>query len=263
MGLHPAVYRNQGIDAIMDRGGIAYNTAKFMQERQLSYILRRMFNDSEGGENSITDEVCSCPTMAGVVSDDLYDHFKAVQGYYVYPTDYVVNNVGAVSEQGGALDQCRSTNPQYYFGFSPWLGASSNIKSLAQVHPPQKIEKINKSSEEWMLADAWYRKAVNPAFPELQQEGPYQNQYSGLAQPNFAPHFANRVYDFESQGARDEQSSKISSGKEDGETNTVFFDGHAEPVQSKTLTISGFKMLYGFKGTVNPFTELPSGALWN
>jgi len=54
----------------------------------------------------------------------------------------------------------------------------------------------------------------------------------------------------------------VRQNKSDGATNTLFFDGHAAGVPSRTLTRSGLELLYGFPGTVNPYTPLPSQAIW-
>ncbi len=267
-GMHPAVYRNQGIkhltDAVVDGGlGLAYGTARFLQERQLTFRLRRLFADSDASKNTITDQVSTCPVLEYVNPDENFQDFT--DNYYrVYPTHYVINNVGSEGEeQGGATGQFRVTNPPSYFGFSAWLGASAETKALEKRFPPQKLAAINRPSEEWMIAEAWYRPRTG-GFQEFQQEGPYQWSYSGLPLPNFAPHFGPKDYYFENPEERIAQSIAIRAGKLDGQTNTVFFDGHAEPVSSKTYTVGGFELLYGFPGTVNPAMVSPneSSPVW-
>ena len=267
-GLFPGIYRNQGIDALMknedDPNPPTYNTAKFLQYRQLSYKLRRMFNDSDASANTITDEVSTCPSSEDFNPADNFKNTPSTVGHYVYPTSYVINNVGSEGDQAGSTGNYRTTNPPYYFGFSAWAGAPESIKALEKLHPPQPLAKVKLPSEEWMIADAWYRPGRHlPQYPELQQEGPYQWAYSGNAFPNFAPHFSGRVYQFVDAPTRTAESQRISRGSDDGETNTAFFDGHAESVQSKTLWLGDMmKLLYGFPGTVNPYTELPSHLVW-
>lgn len=260
-GLHPAVYRNQGLNALLDRG-LSMNTARYLQYRQITFRLREVFNDSHSFKDSVTDEVSICPAMDHINPDSNFDSFQDIVGYYVYPTHYVLNNVGAVGPQGGSLGSVRVTEPPYYFGLSPWLGAPQDVWDLAEKYTSQKLSKIDRPSEEWLIADAWYRKRSNAAFPELQQEGPYQWEWSGIALPNFAPHFSGRAYDYTSIEDRNASSSRIRAGKDDGLTNTVFFDGHAEPVESKTLYFGNWDLLYGFPGTVNPRTPLPDEAVW-
>jgi len=258
-GLFPGLYRNQGINALMENEvrPVSYQSARWSQYRQLTYKLRRVFNDSTSTVNSVTDEVSTCPVLAYVNPDTNFDNTPNTVGHYVYPTHYVVHNVGAEGEQGGAVGGYRITNPPFYFGFSRYNRDDDRLEALERRFPPQKLSKVNRPSEEWMIADAWYRKRSNPSLPELQQEGPYQWNWSGNAFPNFAPHFSGRVYDFISEAARNEESIRIRTGKDDGLTNSVFFDGHAGSVASKTYYAGNWDLLYGFPGTVNPLMENP------
>lgn len=265
--LHPAVYRNQGLDALLNDPirTVTADRAKFLQARQLTYVLRATFNDSESVKDSITDRVSTCPTLAQINPDQNFDDFVTSTNRSVYPTHYVINNVGLNDESGGSgsLGNMRTTSPAQYFGFSPWEQGNSALDELAARYPPQSLTRIQRASEEWMLADAWYRKRANAAFAELQQEGPYQWDWTGEALPNFAPHSGPLTsYSFTTSAERSQSSSRIRASKDDGRTNTVFFDGHAEPVRSKTLKVNGFELLYGFEGTVNPKTPLPDGAYW-
>jgi len=258
-GLFPGIYKNQGIDALLERG-LSISTAKWLQYRQLTYKLRTHFNDSSGDKTSITDQVSTCPAAEGVNPDDNFERTPQTVGYYVYPTHYVTNNVGTDNtegQQGGAIGNFRATRPQHYFGFSAWMGAPANVKALEKAFPPQPLEKINRPAEEWMIADAWYRPASFTFAPELQQEGPYQWAYSGKAFPNFGIHFSDRVYEYSDN--RNIESDQIRRAKDDGLTNTVFFDGHGESVQSKTYIVPSFgPTVYGFPGTVNPLMVRPS-----
>jgi prepilin-type N-terminal cleavage/methylation domain-containing protein/prepilin-type processing-associated H-X9-DG protein len=257
-GLFPGIYRNQGIKALTENEvrPLNYGRARWFQERQLTYRLRRMFSDTDAEANAVTDEVSTCPVAEYVNPDSNFDESPDTIGHYVYPTDYVVNNVGDVGEQGGTMDHVRMTDPKYYFGFSRY-DDTDQLKELERKYPPQKLSKIERPSEEWMIADAWYRPTPSP-YVEFQQGGPYQWRYSGYAFPNFAPHFAGRVYDYPgSESAHSAQCIRLSNNKVDGETNTVFFDGHAEPVRSKTYWVGDWKILYGFPGTVNPARENP------
>ena len=262
--LHPAVYRYQGLDALMDNpySPMSAVLAQQQQQRYLSFRLRRQFTDSSSQKNSLTDEVCTCPTLENINPNSNYVSFKETTGRGAYPTHYVINNVGALdpSLQGGSLGNVRITNPPYYFGYSPWDGATNPAQQgPMRKNPPQPVSKVKRASAEWMIADAWYRARANPLSQELQQEGPYQVQWTGESLPNFAPHFAKGrpTYGFTSTADRNASSAAIRAGKRDGKTNTVFFDGHASPVLSKRLVLNGFELLYGFPGTVNPLKEKP------
>ena len=263
--LHPAVYKNQGIDALMDNEirNMTYAQAKHSQERYLTYQLRRIFSDSESAANSITDEVATCPVMDVLVPDEHFvEYANHPEGRPVYPLHYVLNDIGP--DQGGEASESdpRTTDPPYYFGFSAYDSSSDEQLALEAANPPKPLSKINRPSEEWMIADAWFRPRIG-GQPGLRQEGPYQVSWSGYAMPNFAPHFAKRkAYAFDGSAARRTDSAKIRQEQADGVTNTVFFDGHAAPVESKTLSINGFDILYGFPGTINPAANIPDGAIW-
>lgn len=275
--VHPALYRNQGVNALMDSpyGTMSYQTAKAQQRRFLTYKLKRIFHDSDSEAGSITDDVCTCPTLEYVNPDENFAEFHRITGRTAYPTHYVVNNIelngnespdtdGSSGSQGAVYNR-RVTNPPNYFGFSPWPGAPDEIQTLAALYKPQSLSKIERPSEEWMIADAWYRMRTNAGRDEFQQEGPYQWDWTGEALPPFAPHFGPKEYVFENSAERDSQASRIRSGKNDGETNTVFFDGHAEPVRSKTFTVGAWELLYGYPGTVNPARIVPGegDAVWS
>jgi len=258
--LHPAVYRNQGLRALTEHPvyPMSEATARFQQKRFLTFKLRQAFNDSGDTENSVSDQVSTCPVAAGLNPDENFIDFFRSTNRRVYPTHYVLNNVGRISAeaQGGALGNVRLTNPSYYFGFS----AHTPTPALLQAerdNPPKSIDSIQRPAEEWMIADAWYRKRPNAISPELQQEGPYQFDWSGEAFPNFAPHGAGRDYSYSASESRTQEGIAIRGAKADGATNSVFFDGHAVAVRSKTLKLNGFEFLYGFPGTIDPAKETP------
>ncbi len=270
--IHPAIYRNQGIDYLTDpNNGIqpmSYDQARWYQSRQLTFVLRSAFSDSSSTANSTTDDACTCPVSAQINPDENFK-FARQQGYNpVFPTSYVINNVGANDPDAGPVGNTRSTDPTYYFGYSPnSANPTPAQQALAAQNPPKPVSKIKRSAEEWMIADAWYRERANGS-PEVQQEGPYQWGWSGNTLPNFAPHNTQLQYSIDGISRRTSESSRISSGKMDGETNTVFFDGHAVRVRSKTLRLGTFEILYGFPGTVNPLildranSPFANGAYW-
>jgi prepilin-type processing-associated H-X9-DG protein len=100
---------------------------------------------------------------------------------------------------------------------------------------------------------------------ELQQEGPYQHEWTGESLPNFAPHErrGSQNYSYTGTDARRAQSARIRLGKSDGITNTLFFDGHAAGVPSRTYVVGGWEFLYGFPGTVNPAqVNPPAGSVY-
>jgi prepilin-type N-terminal cleavage/methylation domain-containing protein len=254
--LHPAVYRDQGIEALTNPTNglppMPYATAKYQQTRYLTYVLRREFGDSDEMANSISDEVSRCPIGDEVNPDENFVRFYQETGKCAYPTNYVVNTIGTYSDdpQGSPVGGVRITEPEYYFGWAVWSATDYSW-------PSQKLSAVPRPAEEWAVAEAWYRPRVNGGMGELQQEGPYQFAWTGESLPNFAPHFSGKVYDFVSPNERRASSTRIRQGKEDGITNTVFFDGHADPVESRTYTVGTWELLYGFPGTVNPKMDSP------
>lgn len=245
--------------------GLSYDNARYYQERQITFKLRTSMTDSGGKKNSVTDQVATCPVMASVVPDTHWAAFKARTGRGVYPTHYVINNYGGdynpeTGSSFGPTGGNRWTSPAQYFGYSPAPGTQNypaQVTMMAKL-PPQPLSKIKKASEEWMIAEAWYRPANFPLGFELQQEGPYQVSWTGEALPNFAPHFsAYKSYSFDTSATRQAESSRIRSARADGRTNTVFFDGHAGPVISRKYTINNQVALYGYPGTKNPARVSP------
>jgi prepilin-type N-terminal cleavage/methylation domain-containing protein/prepilin-type processing-associated H-X9-DG protein len=261
--LFPGIYRNQGTEALMSDpvNPLSLSAAQFSQKRQLTWMIRASMTDSTGAANSVTDQVATCPTMASVNPDSNFvAAFRAGRLPYVYPMNYSINNTAAGRDEGSGATYGaeRPTDPPQYFGFSAWSGADAGTLALEALYPPQPVSKIKKPGDEWMVADAWYRKKNNSLSSELQQEGPYQWEYSGRALPNFAPHFAKLpTYAFVDQGTRNTEDSSCRSGKKDGRTNTAFFDGHAAPVRSLRLMANGIELLYGFRGTANPARKSP------
>lgn len=254
--LHPAVYRDQGIQTLTDPDyflpEFSYEQAKWQQQRFLTYVLRQEFGDSDEMANSISDEVSRCPIGDEVNPDDNFRRFYEITNKKAYPTNYVVNTIHLESDspQGGSVDGKRLTEPAHYFGWAYW---SENAPHLL----PQKLSAVRRPAEEWAVAEAWYRPRANARLGELQQEAPYQYDWTGTSLPNFAPHFSGMVYDYTGDDDRRASSSDIRSGKQDGETNTAFFDGHAAPVRSKSYTVGNYEFLYGFPGTVNPAMQSP------
>lgn len=259
--LHPPLNRNGGVNYLTDNPirSLSMTEAVKYQNRLLTWKLREVFGDTHAFENSSTDLVATCPSLSTINPESNFVSWSngAGSGKFVYPTDYTTNNWGPnSSESGGAIGGVRTTNPAYYFGYSAPSGGDT---SLEIINPRQRWSSVKRSSEEWMLADAWYRKG-SQSYQEFGQAGPYQAPWSGEAFVNFAPHSGPRKsYRFSDSTSRDNEGAQIAKSKADGSTNTAFFDGHAAPVRSKTYyTPQGSALLYGFPGTVNPAKKNPT-----
>ena len=225
---HPAIYRDASADALRELG-FTQTQADFQKNRFLSYSLRPYMNAGSDGRDSIADKVSTCPVLNRINTEDNFDQSRAVAGLsrFPAPTDYSINNWDAANVQdSGNSGGARGTNPEMYFGFS----GNPGQEDLEARFPSHSVSVIGRNSEEWMIADAWYRPAQNAFSPAYRQEGPYQSDWTGVVLANFAPHFGpakGYVYD---KTGRNTQNSTYRTSKNDGKTNTVFFDGHAEPV---------------------------------
>ena len=176
--LHPAVYHHQTVEGYRLYGLPSGSNIEFHLQRQLSYRLRPIMGDD-------VDRAIICPTMAGIASERHFKEFNNQNNRSVFPAHYSLNNWGDInSGSPGAIgDNARTTEPRYYFGYQPPIGSTySPIQ-------PQRICNIKQPAKEWMIADAWYRPSPASPIIELQQDGPYQSNWSGEALPYFAPHF--------------------------------------------------------------------------
>jgi prepilin-type N-terminal cleavage/methylation domain-containing protein len=258
--LHPALYRNSGIDYIMEKNGWSHDRALWWQGRYLTGKLRQVMSDSSTRENSVTDQVATCPSMVSIVPDAGFTDGR-------HPVHYAVNNWGTGTgdgDQSGGIGNLRLTSPEHYFGLSlPNYPQSDADRALERKNPPQPITKVKNPSEEWAVADAWYR-ARGSGFQEFQQEGTFQTAWTGEYLPYWAPHFA-RLGTYTKTSDRSAQASQVRASKADGNTNSVFFDGHAASVRSRTYKAAAFdNLLYGFPGTKNPRKKSPppNNAIW-
>jgi prepilin-type N-terminal cleavage/methylation domain-containing protein/prepilin-type processing-associated H-X9-DG protein len=249
--LHPAVYVDQGIDAIMSNPSnpMNYDQAVWFQNRFLTFKLRRALGDTSSYANSIADEVSTCPTAIGVNPKSNFAAMQQVLGYYVWPTYYALNNYGS-----DTFPSTRATEVPQYFGFSAESqNPSTEQLTLMQQNPPRQIGKIKSPGEEWMIADAWYRRSRTQQFAELSQEGPYQVDWTGDALPYYPPHGLRGAPNYVWSPEREDEAYDYADMRKDGKTNSVYFDGHAEGVKSMTYTVgNGFDLMYGFPGTKHP-----------
>ena len=224
----------------------------YLRSRVLTYKLRAVLGDT------ITDRLATCPVMEGINPDTNFAAYYAQTGRLVYPAHYAMNNWGNLNppDMTGAV---RATRPEFYFGYSAPPGTENDPTEIAYMsrYPAQPMGQVNRPAEEWMIADAWYRGRSSPGVGELQQEGPFQSAWTGEALPNFAPHQRRDTGGYTYTSSRSSDSAAIRSRKSDGVTNTVFFDGHAAGVPSKSFVLYATDILYGFPGTVNPLMESP------
>jgi prepilin-type N-terminal cleavage/methylation domain-containing protein len=257
--LHPAVYRNQGRDYLQDNpiNSFSEAQARYQQTRFLSYQLRDVFNESGERKESQSDAIATCPSAVNVNPDDNFVAFREQTNKAVFPTHYVLNNWGELGAGTGSVNtNVRVTNPSDYFGWSP--PSFGTAEQYRREHPPVDLDRIEKVSEEWMVADAWYRNRTNAFARAFQMEGPYQSAWSGEAFPAGSPHGYRGAYSFPGTSERSTMASQMREAERAGlrlVTNTVFFDGHAEGVRSKSLVANNREILFGFSGTVNMSKE--------
>lgn len=247
---HQAIYRNTTVKYWEDRG-FTEETARRQNSRFLSTILRPFMNVGADGENSAVDKIATCPVMTGRYnSEDSFEQYQTSTGNRLpFPYDYCINSYARGAEENPEPGAgVRGTDPGPYFGFTPWAAGDPR----ENVFKPVSLSSIPRASEEWVIADAWYRNDAGGSV-WMSQGGTYQYESSGIASVPFAPHNAQRrSYSWSSEQERNAIADSIRSQKSgDGATQAAFFDGHAEPVQSKTFVIGQFDIVYGFPGTVN------------
>lgn len=248
--LHPAVYLDQGIDALVNNPDhpLSPETAEWFQNRFLTYKLRTSMNDLSQTKGSTTDMVSTCPSAIGYNPPANFSESGNSIGHHVYPTYYALNNYGPTT-----FPNTRATNPAHYFGYSSQNANDPTGLDLERLFPPQPITRVRQPGDEWMIADAWYRPARNMSNPELAQEGTYQVEFTGLALPFVPPHGSSGQEAYHYSSDRNQRANNASDRRQDGKTNTVYFDGHVERVVSKRYVVgSGFTLLYGFPGTRSP-----------
>ncbi len=272
--LHPAVYKYQTDQAYRDffEPDPSLEWIQFLRSRQLTWKLHTALGQkAQGLKKNIADDIATCPVLQALIPDEHFADSEGAIGHFVFPTHYALNNYGSWLDTGdgvGTRGSARPTNPMYYFGYSPAQlpsGWSAELQRLVRENPPRPTSQIKRAQEEWMIADAWWRENVAAGLEAYQQEGPYQSSWSGAPYPAFAPHFkrGSRAVPMDTD-ARRELARRIKASKQDGKTNTVFFDGHASSERSKELWDGEFPILYGFKGTVNvpPDKDLASEYGW-
>jgi len=267
--LHQAVYKNQTLDAYQEYGVSNKAYAEYLRDRQLTWKIRKTFSDSTELKGGITDQVATCPTSSAYINEATVRSVGVATSRNIFPTYYALNNWGGEAPEGIGYGSSRATNPGYYFGWSspnmPSSWGTADLDMMAK-YPTQPITKIEMASEEWMIADAWHREGGAPGLAELQQEGPYQSAWSGIAMPLLPPHFSKTGVDvsFRNDSDRKIAGALLSKNRKDGRTNTSYFDGHAAAVPSMRLMIGNNVLLYGFKGTVNPAKANPvaTNAAW-
>ncbi len=250
--LHPSLYREQTDRNYIDRGINDEAQIKFLKNRQLTYKLNSVMNQKGDADRvNISDGVSTCPSVERILSNEHFASFKANTGRTVFPFHYALNNYGDTSsdpDNDGFSDNPRKTNPPNYFGASPSLG------STADPTPPVTLSRIKRPSDEWAIADAWYRRRSSQ-FTFLQQDGTFQSNWSGTALTFAPPHRRSQpliVFPNDSN-ERQTAASFLAHKEKDGYTQAVYFDGHAAAERSKALGVQGvnFTVFYGFPGTVN------------
>lgn len=149
--LHPAVYLDQGLQALVENPSspMSVSTARWFQNRFLTYKLRTTMNDLSEATGSVADEVSTCPTAVGQNPLSNFEQSSNTIGYHVYPTYYALNNYGP-----DTFPNTRATDPPHFFGFSSQNAGDPNGIALEQQNPPQIITRVRQTGDEWMMADA-------------------------------------------------------------------------------------------------------------
>ncbi len=258
--LHPMVqretydnfYRSHDAEA----GMYDYNTG-FYRRAHLVYYIRKYFSEKSKSAE-LADRVTTCPTSAAIIKQNIRQIIEANawSGYQGYrPFHYIVNS--AKVDPTSAVNRLSDgppyygTKPPFYFGviyhgytFKQW--SEVNAAGLSQfditngLKPGERIQKklesVEKSGREWMVADAWYGENVRGSrrvagtWPYLQGTNSSLSPNDQLAIPGWAYHNTTRQYAL-TMTATQADVKPGSPRFTDGKTNAVFMDGHADGIR--------------------------------
>jgi len=229
--------------------------------QQLPYLLAK-YMGAKGARNvlQISDQVSTCPSAERIPRAD----GKGQSWIYQPQADYIINS-GADADSnpdrrynnfnlGPPIYPLYITGPESYFG---WVHFTNNIQAhiTNNIEPlyklpirqrnylsvsgrlSRKIEKVKRTSQEWMVSDLWYAQVKHGRYPD-QVAGPWPFDITAgvsgsvvnngqLRIPGFAFHYTTKTYGTEVPSAVPFEHPRLDRGK----TNNVFFDGHAAAVR--------------------------------
>jgi hypothetical protein len=258
--LHPMVqretYDNYYRSRDAEAGYYDPDTGFFRRAHLVHYIRKYFAEKSKSGE--LADRITTCPTSAAIIKLNIKRLIEsnAWSGYAGYrPFHYIVNS--AKVDPASAINRRSDgppyygTKPPFYFGviyhgytFKQWAETNAAGLSAFDVanglkvgeRVQKKMESIDNSAREWMIADAWYGeynrsgRRIAGTWPYLQGTNSSLSPNDQLAIPGWAFHNTTRQYVL-TMSATQADDKPGSPRFTEGRTNAVYMDGHADPVR--------------------------------
>lgn len=223
-------------------------------ESSLPYFLEKYLGDRSRSA-LVVDAVATCPSVAKIKK--FPDPPMGANRAACLPVGhYIANSNGgtnATRRTGSniAPHPYRGTRPGFYFGWSnvPVSNTADNWKTMADENRlPKKLDGIERSSQEWMIADLWAwgrtRFAPGTLYSGTWSYSPAPGPWVGLTSvtdqsgrarvPTHPFHMTLRSFDPEDYNDISSQSPRLTAGK----TNQSYFDGHAEGVRRWTGSVN-------------------------
>lgn len=244
--IHPAIKRKL----------FSFTTPQADADRQksLTWLLRPYFGTggSKEQENTLADEVATCPTAEKIVPDQVFFDAGGGSCWDERPYSYVANTWGVIGTPGQPASNVEwpQTDPPHYFG--AWFFCDPSPVRSDVSWKPKNIENIRFPGSEWSVADAWYRKIA-------QGQGRSGTPPKRLWNGTFAPQASNYLAVIPDRPYHGISPNVVKShsrmGRADlpaiefkGSTNMAYFDGHAAPFKGSWKDT-------GEGGTVNPWWQ--------
>lgn len=241
--IHPAVKRKIFDLPLIDK------------KKSLTWLLRPYFGTGGNAdqENSLADEVASCPTAEKIVPDQVFLDIITGSCWDERPYSYVANTWGVIAAPGttvaASAQEWPHTNPPHYFG--AWFFCDPSPVRNDVSWQPKSIENIKFPSSEWSIADAWYRRIAAGSS----RSGTNKRQWNGT----FVPQAANYLAVIPDRPYHGISPNNVKTHRRlgltilppitfKGSTNLAYFDGHASAFRGQWTTT-------GDGGTVNPWWQ--------
>ncbi len=253
--IFPGVYRYTDDWMQLDLAARAANQDANWYRSMLPGLVRRYL---QANRAQIVDATGTCPTQERLLPLKSFDTSTTAFPQR-RPMMYMVNTFETLDNTSGPnVKNVRNypsvgTDPAYYFG-----RMNSGDSYVTGAYPqsnsryrPKKIDRVAQASREWMMADAWWWQIASPngtrvagtwfqIFPQIfSMSSVYDKGLKKWYVLNYPFHNASTQYSFWEEGGNNPVDRWDARRLQDGKTNSVFFDGHAESVR-------------GWKGTVNP-----------
>lgn len=215
----------------------------------------------------VVDQISTCPSVGRIKKYP--DPPPGPNAAATLPVGHYISNTRGGTSTARRTGQTtmpphpyRGTRPGYYFGWTnvPLSNSTDEWKRIAEEgRLPKKLDAIEKSAQEWMVADLWAWKTRfiggsaiasgtwSYSTPPAPDPGcgltSVTDNFGRARVPTYPFHMTLRSFDPDNH----QDTSPLSPRLTEGRTNQTYFDGHADGVRR-------------WLGTVNPcWGPLPQG----